>query len=949
MGDLSPVAYQDKDQWALSPVSRDPMLSRAVQRQDMDTRALLRRMLSLWRSFARTGWTSRHATAHQLLEEQLHKKNEELRVTVGRVGALERAVTVAHDQLALAQTEFEKKLQVIVVERDSAEARCIQLQTAATKPVVITDPALKEQRTALLADQHALAAAREAMECDRSKLRQLHSSVEDVSKTKEQDHLHMSDELERASFEKRLSHRDKLLSSLIIRATSSQHRRLCRRCIAAWCEEIGKARRRRVSGQRVVAWLQVVAKRRSMASWMALVQNSRRVALAHADNELAAALADLTKYNAADSEGEVVILRRQVCQATQEAEAAKHLQATMQRELAACRAQMLAASTQHLAEQHARRHAVAMRATLAVQTRKVRKTFCSWACAAYKMARVRRVVARSHMRTTRAVLARTVEKWVEHCRGPMGPRSSIGQAHDNSDIARIDRAANHAAAETTIGLLEQQLRQNAATAVDRERKTEQAILELETELAATKETVAVGSKCLEQSAQDVLLAKSAFENATERHEEEMKQAHVRMTSVMEQRSAARKKANKLKQEQEGLKLALKLAQTSRIKQKDRNVALLTSHTAARARRRLLRVVLRWWVQECWRAQLARSEQLFSQLTLLAEAQSAAVGLLEDEADSAAAANASAVTAKTNELQVASKALEMQKLAWSLRCVRLRAAAQAALALHCAFGVWKFFLQVQMARRRAKQSWLEHDRASSARIQTLELEVENVRVRMEGLRVLGMDAGELQSDELMELLVEVAEELAAANEAARSEAKRNETLLKQLKTDTDRQLQKLSSPPQSFQLSPQSHLVQAKSRPSYSASDDVDASGASSVAADTSGSSDTALWRFRKPPRGSVTLPSSERSMDDADYRVGMSKHTGLPQQAPISPISPLSPRPLAPASPLHRHEHMGAEPQTRAPKSPAAVQQAEPEQKRHLASFPAEAVPPDHGVATTFI
>ena len=43
---------------------------------------------------------------------------------------------------------------------------------------------------------------------------------------------------------------------------------------------------------------------------------------------------------------------------------------------------------------------------------------------------------------------------------------------------------------------------------------------------------------------------------------------------------------------------------------------------------------------------------------------------------------------------------------------------------------------------------------------------------------------------MVLLVDAAEELAVANEAARSEAVRNDKLLKQLKADTDRQLMAL---------------------------------------------------------------------------------------------------------------------------------------------------------------
>ena len=99
------------------------------------------------------------------------------------------------------------------------------------------------------------------------------------------------------------------------------------------------------------------------------------------------------------------------------------------------------------------------------------------------------------------------------------------------------------------------------------------------------------------------------------------------------------------------------------------------------------------------------------------------------------------------------------------------------------------MQVKVARRAKKQSWLEHDRTASARIQSLELELEGARAKIEGLRVLGMDVGELRSDELMVLLVEAAEELAVANEAARSEAVRNDKLLKQLKADTDRQLRK----------------------------------------------------------------------------------------------------------------------------------------------------------------
>lgn len=959
---LSPVARGDTSSWATSPAESGQRLHRAGQRQGMQASMQLRRALSLWRSFARAGVASRHATAQRLLQEQLQAKTEELRVTVG---ALERAVAVAQEQLALAQSKSEQKIHTIGLERDSVLLRCKQLEKAAQQPFMITDdPALAQQRSALLADQRDLAAGREALEADRLKLRQLQMSLVDFSERKQLEHLPLEDALERtrrariedsrSDRENKLRYRDRLVSNLFSRVTWSQRSRQLGSCVTAWRDEVATAQRTRMSGQRVVTLLQRATKRRAMTSWIAMVQKSRRIALDRADSELAAALADLTairssaQYTAAQQEADE--LRRQAHQAIEEAEAAKRWQTTAQQELTTCRAQMLAASTQHLAERDARRNAMAKRAMVALQTRTARAAFNSWADTAHKVKTTRRLVARAQFRMMKALLTRSFHKWVERCRPSVVSLAQAAEAQDASDIASFARAANHAAAETTIQLLEQQLRTGAETTVAAERKSEHTISGLEAELAAAREAIATESHRLEQSAQELLLAKAALADATNHHEETQEQTAASIALVTQHRSAARKQVSKLQKEQQGLKLALKLAQTSRLKLKDTHVAQMTRRSVARAGLRLLRVVFRRWLQECWRAQLVRSEQLFSQLSLLAEAQSAAVGLLEDEANSALLTSVTATTETTKAMQAANRKWETQKIGWSKRCIRTRIDAQEALALHCVFGAWKFFWQVKVARRAKKQSWLEHDSASSARIQSLELELEGARAKIEGLRVLGMDVGELRSDELMVLLVEAAEELAVANEAARSEAVRNDKLLKQLKADTDRQLRKLSTPAQSQMGSPPlTRLVQMNTQPSSAAS--------------VGGSvSPGALWPYRRQtlsPQTVEALPSVESSIDVAD-KPGQT--SSMDQLLPPSP--PVSLRPPAAASLVQKGESLapaGADsvasggttaaeaPHTVTQQATLSPHQPEHEQKKHDAPLLAEAVPPCHGTDTIVI
>lgn len=674
-----------------------------------------------------------------------------------------------------------------------------------------------------------------------------------------------------------------------------------------------------------------------------MIQNSRRVALANADKELATALADLAalrssaQYTAAQEEAEA--LRQQVRQAVGEAEAAKRLQATTQQELSSCRAQMLTATTQHIAQKAARTQAVLARATVALKARKTRASFRGWADVAHKMTRARRLIARAHTRMTRALLSRTLQKWLARWRNPVVALSQATEAHDISDMASFARAANHAAAETTIQLLEQQLRTNASTAVAAEMKHEQAVADLEAELVAAREATAVESQLLEQSTQELLLAKSALADATDRYNSAQEQAKARVALATQDQAAARKQVNKLKQEQQGLKLALKLAQISRVKQKERHVAVMMRRNVARASQRLLRLIVRTWLQECWRAQLVRSKQLFSQLALLAEAQSVAVGLLEDEADSATAASLSATSEKTKAIQLANEAWERQKVGWSWRCVRMRDAAHGAFALHCVFGVWKFFLQVQMARRAAKQSWLEHDRESSGRIQSIEFELEGARAMLQGLKVLGMDAGELGPDELIVLLVEAAEELAVANTKTRSGAKP----LKHAKADTDRQLQRVSEPAQSHQKSPpRARALRMNSQLSLAATANASHSDVAQVSA-TSGTPG-ALHPFRQHRENPVALSSAKSSMDDAGVIVE-SRQTGIHQALPL-PL-PVSMRLPAPG------EISGAMAATAPEASQRVIQKLSPHQiqQRHQkhASSLAEGVPPSHGEETTLI
>ena len=921
---LSPVARGDTSSWSTSPVARGRKLRRAAQRKEMHASMLLRRSLSLWRSCARSGVASRQATAQRLLQEQLRAKSEELHVTVG---ALERAVAVAREQLARAQSESEQKIHAIVLERDSLVKRCKQLEKAALENLPVEN-ALEHTRRARIDESRA----------DRMN---------------------------------QLRYRDRLVSNLAARVTGTNSRRQLERCVIAWREEVAEAHRIRISGQRVVALVQRATKRRSMASWVVMVQNSRRAALATADNELAAALADLSvirssaQYTAAQQEADD--LRRQARQAKAEVETAKRLQITTQQALAGCRAQMLTASALHLAETEARRNVTAKRAMVALQTRTARAAFSSWADTAHKVQTTRRLVARAHARMTQALLARSFQQWVERCRPPTVSLAQAAEAQDTSDMASFARAANHAAAETTIQLLEQQLRTGAETTVAAERKSEQTISDLKAELAAAREAVAVESHRLEQTAQELLLTKSALADATERHAEAHEATTASLTLMTQHRSAARKQVNELKQEQQGLKLALKLAQTSRLKLKESQVALMARRSVARAGLRLLRAVFRQWLQECWRAQLVRSEQLFSQLALLAEAQSVAVGLLEDEADSALLTSATATTEKTEAMQTASATWEAQKVGWSRRCVRARSAAQGALALHCAFGAWKFFWQVKVARRATKQSWLEHDSASSARIQAMELELEGTRAKLEGLSVLGMDAGELRPDELMVLLVEAAEELAVANEVARSEAARNDKLLQQLKADTDRQLRKISSPPQSqIGSPPRTRLPQMNMQSSSAASVGVEAAGASPSAhrdpfSISSGTG--ALWPYRRQspstsPQNLGALPPVKSSIDVADGPEQMDLERPLPTSPPVSS------RP-APASLVQNGKSPGA---VGAPARAGSVafrgktvaetsqqqpmlswHQTEQEQKKHDAPLLPEAVPPSHGTETTMI
>ena len=952
---LSPVARGPASPgWAASPVVRGEQLRRAALRQGIDASMLLRRSLSLWRSSARSGAVRRHATAQRLLQEELQKKREELRVTVS---ALEHAVTVAQDQLALVQSKSEKKIHAITLERDSLAMRCKQLEAAAEQSVVVTeDPAPTQQRLALLADQRRLAADREELERDRLKLRQLQMSLVELGERKQLEHLPLEDALERTrrarledsrvGHEKQLMHQDRLVSNLAGRVARSHHRRQIRRCVAAWREDVATAQRRRILGQRAVVSMQRATKRRSMASWIAMIQNSRRAALANADKELATALADLAalrssaQYTAAQEEA--AALRRQVSQAAGEAEAAKRLQATTQQELSSCRAQILAASTQHIAKKDARTRAVLARAVDALKARRVRASFGGWADATHKVTRARRLIARAHARMTRALLTRTLQKWVERWRGPMVPLSQATEAQDISDMASFTRAANHAAAETTIQLLEQQLHTSASTAVAAEMKREQAMADLEAELVAAREAATVESRLVEQSAEELLLAKSALADATDRYEAAQEQTKARMALVTQDQTAVRKQVIKLKQEQQGLKLALKLAQISRLKQKDHHVELMMRRNVARTGQRLLRTVVRHWLQECWRARLVRSEQLFSQLALLAEAQSAAVGLLEDEAGSAAAASLSAISEKTKAIQLASESWETQKVGWSRRCVRMRDAAHGALALHCVFGVWKFFLRVQMARRAAKQSWLEHDRESSTRIQSMEFELEGARAKLQGLNVLSMDAGQLGPDELMVLLVEAAEELAAANQVARSGAKP----LKHPKADADRQLQRLSVPAQSWQKSPpRARVLQMNSELSRAATANAPHTDIAQISA-TSGSPG-ALNPFWQNP---VALPSSKSSMDDAGT---IAEQMGMHQ--PLSLPRPKSMRPPAPAFRVQESERSGAAAATAPEASQRVAQKLSPHHgvigqghKKHAPSL-AEGVPPTHGAGTTLI
>eukprot|EP01043_Picozoa_sp_COSAG02_P008163 COSAG02_NODE_256_length_26885_cov_54.604308_9_plen_1021_part_00 len=924
---LSPVARGDMSSWSTSPVARGQQLRRATQRKDMHASMLLRRLISLWRSFARSGVASRQATAQRLLQEQLRAKSEELRVTVG---ALERAVAVAREQLVRTQSESEQKIHDITLERDSLVKRCKQLEKAALERLHVEN-ALEHTHRATIDDSRA----------DRMN---------------------------------QLRYRDRLISNLATRATGSKHRRQLERCVVAWRKEVTVAQRTRILEQRAVALVQRAAKRRSMASWVVMVQNSRRVALTTADNELATALADLAKirssaqYTTAQQEADD--LRQQARQAKAEVETAKCLQTVAQQELAACRAQMLTASTLHLADKEARRNAIAKRAMVALQTRTARAAFSSWADTVQKVQTTRRLVARAHARMTQALLMRSFSGWAERCRPAMVSLAQAAEAQGTSDMASFARAANHAAAETTIQLLEQQLHTTAETTVAAARKSEQKISDLKAELAAAKEAVAVKSHRLEQSDQDLLLTRSALADAIERHEKAHEQTTASITLVTQHRSAARKQVNKLKQEQQGLKLALKLAQTSRLKLKDRQVALMKRRSIACACLRLLRAVFRQWLQECWRAQLVRSEQLFSQLALLVEAQSVAVGLLEDEADSALLTSVTATTEKTKAMQTASNIWEAQKVGWSRRCVRVRSAAQGALALHCAFGAWKFFVQAKVARRATKQSWLEHDSASSACIQTMKLELEGTRAKLEALSVLGMDAGELRPDELMVLLVDAAEELAVANEAARSEAVRNDKLLKQLKADTDRQLKKISSPPQSQMGSPsRTRLAQMTMQSSSAANVGVDvAEGSPSPHTDASSisSGPGALWPYRQQSPGLLSpqhlgaLPSVKGSIDVADGPEQM----GMEQPLPASP--PASSRP-APASLVQNGESLSAvgaparadsvafgdKIVAQAPQGvtqqPMLSHQTEQKQKKHDAPLLAEAVPPSHSTETMMI
>eukprot|EP01046_Picozoa_sp_COSAG06_P065001 COSAG06_NODE_15773_length_1045_cov_2.364693_1_plen_145_part_01 len=114
---ISPVATcKDAGSWGTPPAAKAQELLRRSARWSYGASVLLRRSLSLWRSVARSGSVSRHATAQRLLQEQLQKKDDELRVTVG---ALERAVTVSQQQLALSRSGFEEKLQAISAERDA--------------------------------------------------------------------------------------------------------------------------------------------------------------------------------------------------------------------------------------------------------------------------------------------------------------------------------------------------------------------------------------------------------------------------------------------------------------------------------------------------------------------------------------------------------------------------------------------------------------------------------------------------------------------------------------------------------------------------------------------------------------------------------------------------------------------------------------------------------------
>ena len=223
------------------------------------------------------------------------------------------------------------------------------------------------------------------------------------------------------------------------------------------------------------------------------------------------------------------------------------------------------------------------------------------------------------------------------------------------------------------------------------------------------------------------------------------------------------------------------------------------------KRRLLREVVRAWVDECWRVQGLRSEQLFSQLTLLAEAQSAAVEILEGEADDAAAAHSDVAVAKASVMQAAVISAAASKNAWGVRCVKLRVASQNAVALRCTMGAWRYHTRVKAAKRLARASWSDREAELVSQCQDLsqelvgsKAELVGSKAQLEGMGLLGMPAGAVGPDELMELLLEVAEELASANALVKSEGERNDELVKQLASDSDRLVRSMASSGESAQ-------------------------------------------------------------------------------------------------------------------------------------------------------